>query len=61
MMIQTTWSMRVAAAATPQGRVVLMAEGLTAMGDVATDVLMAFPTDVAVPVLALTVSVVGNG
>ena len=39
----------------------LMAEGLTAMGDVATDVVTALPLDVAVPVLALTVSVVGNG
>ena len=53
--------MRVAVAATPQGRVVLMAEGLTAMGDVATDVVTALPRDVAVPVLALTVGVVGDG
>ncbi|MCX6418543.1 MAG: hypothetical protein NTU50_03740, partial [Actinobacteria bacterium] len=61
MMIQTTWSMRVAVDVTPQGRVVVMAKGLSAMGEVATGVVTAFPTDVAVPVLELAIGVVGDG
>jgi len=61
MMIQTTWSMRVAVEVTPQGRVVVMAKGLTAMADVATGVVTAFPADVAVPVLELAIGVVGDG
>jgi len=46
---------------TPQGLVVVMANGLTAMADVATGVVTAFPTDVAVPVLELAIGVVGDG
>gem|GEM_PF-1814923 len=46
---------------TPQGRVVVIAKGLTALGEVATDVVTAFPTDVAVPVLELAIGVVGDG
>lgn len=53
--------MRVAVDVTPQGRVVVMAKGLSAMGEVATGVVTAFPTDVAVPVLELAIGVVGDG
>lgn len=53
--------MRVAVEVTPQGRVVVIAKGLTALGEVATDVVTAFPTDVAVPVLELAIGVVGDG
>lgn len=53
--------MRGAADATPQGRVVVIAKGLTAMGDVATDAVTALPLDVAVPVLALVIGFVPDG
>lgn len=39
----------------------VIAKGLTVMGDVATDVVTALPLDVDVPVSALTVGVVGDG
>ena len=53
--------MRGAEDATPHGRVVVMAKGLTAMGDVASDAATALALDVVAPVLALTVGVVGDG
>jgi hypothetical protein len=53
--------MRGAEDATPHGRVVVMAKGLTAIGDVASDAATALALDVVAPVLALTVGVVGDG
>jgi hypothetical protein len=53
--------MRGAEDATPHGRVVVMAKGLTEMGDVASDAATALALDVVAPVLALTVGVVGDG